>query len=178
MSLGPLFVLLGEVYVQVLCPFFNWVVSLPGVESCEFFIYFGGQNPCPRYHWQIYFPIQLVSFSFWCCFFWWRSFLFWWSPICLFFHLCHLLQGTYQWKYCCVEYLRFSCLWFPLGLLWYHDLYSSLVSILSLFLCMVLVGDWVSFFFFFACSCPNLPILFVEESIFTQFYASAPFAKY
>ena len=25
------------------CPFFNWVVCLPGVESCEFFIYFGDQ---------------------------------------------------------------------------------------------------------------------------------------
>ena len=38
MSLGPLYVFLGEVSVQVLCPFFNWVVCLPGVESCEFFI--------------------------------------------------------------------------------------------------------------------------------------------
>ena len=30
-----------EVSVQVLCPFFNWIVCLPGVESCESFIYFG-----------------------------------------------------------------------------------------------------------------------------------------
>ena len=29
-----------EVSVQVLCPFFNWVVCLPGVESCEFFYIF------------------------------------------------------------------------------------------------------------------------------------------
>ena len=37
--------------------FFNWVVCLPGVESCEFFIYFGNQTlPCLRYHWQICFP--------------------------------------------------------------------------------------------------------------------------
>ena len=42
-SLDPLFVLLGEVFVQVLCPFFNWIVCLPGVESYEFFIYFGDQ---------------------------------------------------------------------------------------------------------------------------------------
>ena len=28
MSLGPLCVLLGEVSVQVLCPFFNWIVCL------------------------------------------------------------------------------------------------------------------------------------------------------
>ena len=40
MSLGPLYVFLGEVSVQVLCPFFNWVVCLPGVESCEFFYIF------------------------------------------------------------------------------------------------------------------------------------------
>ena len=44
MSLGPLYVFLGEVSVQVFCPFFNWVVCLPGVESCEFYIYFGDQN--------------------------------------------------------------------------------------------------------------------------------------
>ena len=43
MSLGPLYVFLGEVSVQVLCPFFNWVVCLPGVQCCEFFIYFGDQ---------------------------------------------------------------------------------------------------------------------------------------
>ena len=33
-----------EVSVQVLCPLFNWVVCLPGVEFCEFFIYFGDQT--------------------------------------------------------------------------------------------------------------------------------------
>ena len=40
-SVGPLNVFFGEVSVQVLCPFFNWIVYLPGVESYEFFIYFG-----------------------------------------------------------------------------------------------------------------------------------------
>ena len=35
-----MYVLLGEVSVQVLCPFFNWVVCLPQVDSCEIFIYF------------------------------------------------------------------------------------------------------------------------------------------
>ena len=39
MSLGPLYVFLGELSVQVLCPFFNWV----GVQSCVFFIYFWDQ---------------------------------------------------------------------------------------------------------------------------------------
>ena len=45
---SPLHVFLGEVSVRVLCPFFNWVVCLPGVESCEFFGYFGDQTLVPR----------------------------------------------------------------------------------------------------------------------------------
>ena len=32
MCLGLLYVLPGEVSVQVLCPFFNWIVCLPGVD--------------------------------------------------------------------------------------------------------------------------------------------------
>ena len=44
MSLGPLYVLLGEASVQVFCPFFNWVFCLPGVELCGFFMYFGDQT--------------------------------------------------------------------------------------------------------------------------------------
>ena len=43
-SLGPLCVLHGEVSVQVLCPFLNWIICLPWVESCKFFIYFGDQT--------------------------------------------------------------------------------------------------------------------------------------
>ena len=43
MSLGPLYVLLREVSMSF-AHFFNWVVFLPGVESCEFFIYFGDQT--------------------------------------------------------------------------------------------------------------------------------------
>ena len=46
MYLDPLYVFLGEMSVQVLCPFFNLFLffCLPGVESCEFFIYFGDQT--------------------------------------------------------------------------------------------------------------------------------------
>ena len=33
-------------------------------------------------------------------------------------------------------------------------------------------------FHFFACSCPDLPTPFVEEAVFTPFYASSPFVKY
>ena len=38
MSLDPLYVLLGEVFFQVLCPIFNWIVCLHVVELYEFFI--------------------------------------------------------------------------------------------------------------------------------------------
>ena len=38
MSLGPLYGFHGEVSVQVLCPFFNWVVCLPGVELSSLYI--------------------------------------------------------------------------------------------------------------------------------------------
>ena len=44
MSLDPLYVLLEERSVQVHSPFFKWVVCLPGVESCEFYICFGDQT--------------------------------------------------------------------------------------------------------------------------------------
>ena len=44
MSMDHLYVLLGEVSIQVLCPFVKWVVWLPGVEPDEFFIYFGDQT--------------------------------------------------------------------------------------------------------------------------------------
>ena len=47
------------------------------------------------------------------------------------------LEKMYWQKYCCLDYLRFSCLCSPLGLLWCHNLYLNLLSILSLFLCMV-----------------------------------------
>ena len=36
MSIDHLYVLLGKVSIQVLCPFFNWIVFLPGVESVSY----------------------------------------------------------------------------------------------------------------------------------------------
>ena len=48
-----------------------------------------------------------------------------------------LALGDLSVKILLCEYLRFSCLCSPLGLLWCPDLYLSLLSTLSLFLCMV-----------------------------------------
>ena len=40
---GHLYVLFGELSIQVLCLCFSWIVCLPGVELYKFFIYFGKQ---------------------------------------------------------------------------------------------------------------------------------------
>ena len=42
--LGPMYVLLGELPVQILCTLFNWIICLLGVELCEFFISFRDQT--------------------------------------------------------------------------------------------------------------------------------------
>ena len=42
MSSGHLYVLFGEVSIQVLCPFLNQIVCFPGVDLHELFIYFAG----------------------------------------------------------------------------------------------------------------------------------------
>ena len=64
MSLGPLYVVLGQVSVQVLCPFFNWVVCPPGVEFCEFFIFFGNQMFLRGMIGKYVFPYVSSSFHF------------------------------------------------------------------------------------------------------------------
>ena len=64
MSLGALYVLLGEVSLQVLCPFFNWVFCLPGVESCEFFLYFGDQTFLRGIVGKYIFPYGWLPFHF------------------------------------------------------------------------------------------------------------------
>ena len=64
MSLGPLYVLLGEVSIQALGPFFNWVFCLPGVESCEFFMYFGDQNHLQGITGKYIFPYGWLPFHF------------------------------------------------------------------------------------------------------------------
>ena len=51
-------------------------------------------------------------------------------------------------------------------------------SFIHLELIFVYGVSWWSSFIFFACSCSDLPIPFVEEATFTPFYASAPFVKY
>ena len=134
MSLGPLYVLLGEVSVQVLCPFFDWVVCLPGVESCEFFIYFGDQTVvqgiiCKGIFPYSWFPSHLLMFSLAMqkLFILMKSHLFILSFMSLGpgdISVKILLHGMSE---------IFSCLCSPEGLLWCHNLHLSLLSTLNLF---------------------------------------------
>ena len=64
MSVGPLCVPLEEMSVQLLWPFFNWVVGPPGVESCEFFICFGDQSLVQGIIGKYVFPYSLFPFNF------------------------------------------------------------------------------------------------------------------
>ena len=63
MSIGHLYVLFGEVSVQVPCPFFNCVVCSLGVEFCKFFINFG-YKPFIRYISNYVLPFCGLSFYF------------------------------------------------------------------------------------------------------------------
>ena len=64
MSMGHLYVLLGEVSIWVLCPFFNWVVCLPGVQSYEFLINSGCQTLARGIVGENVFPYGWVPFHF------------------------------------------------------------------------------------------------------------------
>ena len=64
MSMGHLYALTGEVSIQALCPFFSWIVCLPGVESYEFFIYFGDQTLVQCIIGKYIFPYSQFPFHF------------------------------------------------------------------------------------------------------------------
>ena len=145
MSMGPLYVLLGEVSVQILCPFFNWISCLPGVESCEFFIYFGAQTPV----WGIIdkyvspyscFPFHFVGVFLSCAedFSLMKSNLFTLSFVPL--ALGNTSENIAAWNV-----LNFPAC-FPLGFLWCHALCLSLLSILS-FILVFGVSWWFTFIF-------------------------------
>ena len=61
---GPLHVLLREVSGQVLCPFLNWIVCIPDVESYDLFMYFGAQTLVPGIIDKYVFPYNLFPFHF------------------------------------------------------------------------------------------------------------------
>ena len=176
MSLGPLYVLLGEVSVQVLCPFFIWFVYLPGVESCEFFMYFGDQalvwGIIGKYIFPyIWFPFISLMFSSAVQ----KHFILMKSHLFILFLMSLalgdilvkiLLHGISE------NFLpMFSSRTFMVSWL----IFKSFIHLEFIF--VYGVSWWLSFIFF-ACSCPDLPTPFVEEAIFAPFYAPASFVKY
>ena len=64
MSLGPLYILLGEASVQVLCRFLNWIACLPCVDLSKFFIYFGDQILVQGITGKYVFPYGWFPFNF------------------------------------------------------------------------------------------------------------------
>ena len=175
MCLCPLYGLLGEVSVQVLCPFFNWSACLPGMEWCEFFTYFGDQTLVwGLKHWQNVSPYGWFSFHFNAVFFamqklfiLMRSHLF----ILSFMSLALgdvlvkiLLHGISE-----IFLPMFSSRTFMVSQL----TFKSFIHLEFIF--VYGVSWWSSFIFLHIASCPALPAPFVEEAIFTPFYASFPF---
>ena len=85
-----------------------------------------------------------------------------------------LALGDIRWKYCCVEYLRLSCLFSSRTLMVSWLIFKSFIHLEFIFLYGV---SWWSSFIFFCVSSPALPTLFVEEAIFIPFYVPASFVK-
>ena len=163
--------LLGEVSVQILCPFFNWVACLLRVESCEFFTYFGDQTLV----WSIIdkhvFPESWYSFHFNALFFSVAE-AFYFDEVSFVYSFLHVPCSRGH----TTENIDAWNIWdFPASvLLW--DFYDVTTYILVFYPPWIYFCVWwkvVPEFQFFACSCPALPIPFVEETIFAPFYAAA-----
>ena len=107
MSLGPLYILLGEVSVQVLCPFFNWIVVFLYAVMRVLYI-FWRSNPCPRHHWEIYFPILLVPFHFADVFFSHEEAFYFNEVPFVYSFLCVPCSRGHIGENIAVEYLRYS----------------------------------------------------------------------
>ena len=128
-------------------PFFlNWVACLPGVELCEFCIYFGDQTPvrgiiCKYIFLYDWFPFYFTALSFSCA----DAFYFDGVPFVYSFLYVpcsrkHIGKNTAAWN--TWDFSR-SSIFPPLGpflsmfSFMCHNLYLSLLSTLSLFLCIV-----------------------------------------
>ena len=175
MSLGPLYVFLGEVSVQVLCPFFNWVVCLPGVESCELFIDFGEQTLVWGIIRKYVFPYCWFSFHFNAVFLAMQKLFNLTRSHLFILSFMSLALGDMSMKMllCGMSEIflpMFSSRTFMVSQL----IFKSFIHLEFLFVYDV---SWWSFHFF-ACIYLDLPKPFVEEAIFISFYASVPFVKY
>ena len=159
-------------------PIFYWLVCLPGVEPCEFFVYFGDQTLVWGIIGKYIFPYGWFPFHFADVFFSWSE-AFYFDEV--------LFVYSFLYVPCSKRHIGEILLCGILEI--FLSIFSSktlmvLQIILQSFIHLELifvysVSWWPSLtFFFFACSCPDLSKPFVEEAIFTPFYAFVPFVKY
>ena len=173
LSLGPLYVFLGEVSVQVLCPFFHWVVCFPGVELCEFFIYFGDQVLVWGILGKYIFPYSWFSLYFNAVFFSHAdAFSFDEVPFVYSFLYGPCFRG-HVWGCCCVECLRFSHLCSPLGLSWCL-IFKSFIHLEFIF--VYVVSWWLSFIFLNVAV--QIPQTICWRGYFWSILWSSSFVKY
>ena len=136
MSLGPLYVFLGEVSVQVLCPFFNgFFVFLEC--SCVSFLYILEIRPLSEVSLANIFSHTVGSLFILLMFSLAAHKLFILMKSHWFILSMSLALGDISLKILLDGISDIFLPIFSLGLLWYHDLCLSLLSILSLFWCMV-----------------------------------------
>ena len=137
MSLNPLYVLLGEASVPVLCPFLNWHFVLLD-WSCVSSLYILEIKHLPEVSLANMFSLIvgplfiLMMFSLAVH----KLFNLMWSHLFILSFM-SLGLGDTSVKMLLRGMSEIFCQCFPLGLLWCHNLYLSLLSTLNLFLCMV-----------------------------------------
>ena len=176
MSLGPLYVFLREVSVQVLCPFFNWVVYLPGVSRVSS-LYILEIRPLSEVSLANMFSHTVGSLLILMLFSLAMQKLFYFDEVPFVYSFLYVpcFRG------CVYEDVAAWNVWdFPANV-FLKDFYGVTTYIYVFYPSWVYFRVWhklVIEFHFFACSCPDLPTPFVEEAIFAPFYAPASFVKY
>ena len=163
--MGHLYVLLGDMSNRILCPFFNWIVCSPVVESYEYFTYFGDQT-LVRCNIDKYVLLMVASFFILMMVALASQKLFiWWSLICYFFSYFSFCRGYNGENIVCgiseILVPMFSARIFMVSQLIFYKSFIHFVFI-------VVYGiSWWCSFIFFACTSPVLPTPFIEESVFT-----------
>ena len=175
MSLDPLYVLLGKLSVQILCPFFNCVVCLLWVESCEFFIYFGDQTLVHgiicRYIFPYgWFPFHFADVFFSCA----EAFHFDEVPFVYSFLYVpcsreHISENIAVWNI-----WDFPAYRSPLGLLWCHNIYMSFIHFEFIFVYGV---TWCLSFIFFCMKLSRCPNTICWRGYFYSILCFCPFVK-
>ena len=135
-------------------------------------------RPCLRYHWQIYFFIYSCSPFHSADVFFSREEAFYFDEV----------PFVYSFLYvpCSRGHISVKILLCGISEIFLPMLSSRTFMVSQLifkpfihleFIFAYGVNWWITFIFF-VCICPDLPTRFVEEAIFTPFYASSHFVKY